>query len=126
MKGNLKWVFIGLLVFCLMFALISGFVIFLMKIMKGDAYDLSLQSIRENSVVIEQIGRSIEPSWYVLGNISTNGPEGSAAIEYSITGETSKADVYVYATKHAGEWVLNKLIVVPENDSKTITIIEDE
>ena len=94
--------------------------------MKGDAYDLSLQSIRENSVVIEQIGRSIEPSWYVLGNISTNGPEGSAAIEYSITGETSKADVYVYATKHACEWVLNKLIVVPENDSKTITIIEDE
>ncbi|MGI5308582.1 cytochrome c oxidase assembly factor Coa1 family protein [Rheinheimera sp. WS51] len=126
MKGNFKWILIGLLAFCVMASFISGIVVLVMKMMKGEAYDISLQAVRDNPMVIEKIGKVIDPSWYVLGNVNINGPEGSATIEYSISGEVSAAKVYVYATRHAGEWTLYKLIVAPENDGNRIIVIDSE
>ena len=126
MKVNLKWVLIGLLAFLFLCAAISAAFVFLMKMMKGAPYELSLQIVREHPAVIQQVGPSIEPSWYVLGSVSTSGPDGSAALQYLVSGELSKADVYAYATKHAGEWNLDELIVVPKNESAKITIVSDD
>jgi len=39
------------------------------------------------------------------------GSDGSLAIEYSINSAVTDAKAYVYATKHEGQWILDKLIV---------------
>lgn len=126
MSNSLKWILIGLLAFCAMIAFIGGITALVMKMMKGDAYELSLTEVRSTPSVVEFIGDPIQPGWFVLGSVSTSGPDGSAALEYSIHGSISDAKVYVYATKYAGEWVLDKLIVAPESSGERIVIIDSE
>jgi hypothetical protein len=126
MKSKLKWILLGILAFCMVTAFIFGIIFFAMRMLKGDAYDLSLQLVRENPEVIEQIGGALEPSWYVLGSVSISGAEGNAAIEYTVSGELSKGSVYVYSTKHKDVWVIDALIVLPENTGAGIEIVGGE
>ena len=109
-----------------MAAFFVGIFMLVIKMLKGEAYELSLKEIRDNPAVVEIIGGEITPSWYALGSINTSGPDGSAAIEYGITGNISSGTVYVYATKYAGEWTLDRVIFSNANNGKRITVIENE
>ena len=126
MKANLKWIFLGIAVFMLLIFAIATAFYFLMQLMKGDAYHLSLQTLLKNDQVVQTVGPSIEPSWYVLGSVKTSGPDGSAAIEYVIEGDKSEAKVYVYATKKAGLWLIDELIVAPESQHERIVVVAND
>ena len=94
--------------------------------MKGEAYELSLQKVKENDLVIQTVGLPIQPSWYLLGGMSTSGPDGSANFEYAIEGSISKAKVYAYATKKVGIWEIDQLVVAPVNNGERITVISEK
>jgi hypothetical protein len=84
----------------------------LMSMMKGEAYDLSVQTIQSESLVISLVGENPEPGFFVLGEISYNDSGDSVNLNYSIKGAKAGAEVYAYATNLAGQWELQKLLLV--------------
>ena len=120
MKNKYIWIAVSLISFTLIL------ILFVTKLLKGEAYELSLKAINENEQVLQVLGSPIEPSWYVLGSVSTSGSGGKANLEYTIEGGLSKAKVYAYATKKAGLWNIDQLTVVPESESNRINIIKGE
>lgn len=120
---NTKWIALGVFALLLMAASIVAMFLFIMNLMKGDAYQLSLQTLSSNEAVIAQIGKPIRPGYFVLGSIKTNGPDGSAALEYSVEGTRGEARVYAYATRRAGLWTLDDLVVSVDETGQRIVLL---
>lgn len=103
-----KWawagLFLALLVPCL---LVTPFVA--MKF--SDAYRMSLEAVKTNKVVTTVLGQPLHPSFFVMGSIDLSGPDGHAAIQYSVTGPKGTGEVSAYASKRAGKWVLQRVVV---------------
>ncbi|MGH8444642.1 MAG: cytochrome c oxidase assembly factor Coa1 family protein, partial [Solimonas sp.] len=77
----------------------------------NDAYRTSLSQIRANEEVKAALGEPIEAGYFVTGSINTNGPDGQAALQYSLKGSKAEGEAYVYASKHAGRWILLQVVV---------------
>lgn len=122
MRKNIKWILLGALGFILFLSLVSFIVYFVLNMMKGDAYQQSLATIQNNQDVIARIGTPITPSWYVLGSISSSGPNGTAALQYAINGSISSGKVYLYATKFDGQWNIDRLTVSIDGSGERITL----
>ena len=114
---------IGLIVFV---GLAVSLVMLLMKLLKGEAYQLSLEELKESPLIAEYYGEPLQPSWYVLGKVNLNGDGGFAAREYKVEGPLSSGTVYVYATRSAGEWDLVKVMVASQSDGDEISVVDEE
>lgn len=97
-----------------------------MKLLKGEAYELSLAAIRENRVIVEKIGEPMEPGWFVSGTVQTTNAEGKAKLEYSLTGPNSPAKVYVYASRKMGKWKLIQVIVTIKASGEQLQVIQQK
>ena len=126
MRTKFIWMSLGLVAFVVLLGCVYGMFVFIVGLMKGEAYQLSFQRLKEHEQVIQTIGQPIESSWYVMGNVSTSGPDGKAAIEYAIEGSESSAKVFVYATRKSGLWSIDELIVAPDpgDEHQRITVVE--
>ena len=110
-----------------MFAgLAVSLVMLLMKFLKGEAYQLSLEELKKSPLVADYYGEPLRPSWYILGKVNLNGDGGFAAIEYKVEGPLSSGTVYVYATRSAGEWDLSKVMVASQSDGYEISVVDEE
>ncbi len=114
---------IGLIVFA---GFAVSLVMLLMKFLKGEAYQLSLEELKKSPLVAEYYGEPLQPSWYVLGKVNLNGDGGFAAIEYRVEGPLSSGTVYVYAARSAGEWDLAKVMIVNQSDGYEISVVDEE
>lgn len=104
-----KWAWAG---FALVLAGIPGCVGGITAVMKqSEAYQLSLAEIQRNEEVRATLGEPISPGFFVSGNVSTSGPDGKAALQYSVSGTKAEGTVYAYATKQAGVWALARVAV---------------
>lgn len=123
MNKNMKWILLGILSFILFVGFAFSIVFLVMKLMKGEAYELSLSEISNNRQVIDLIGEPIQPGWLVMGSVNTSGPEGSASLEYSIEGPNGSGKVYVYASRTVGEWKLDKVVVANVLNQQRINVV---
>jgi hypothetical protein len=98
------------------FALIFAFFIFVNHSMKNEAYDYSLDQIKNNDEVLLYLGGSIEAGFIVTGETGSIETE----LEYSIQGTLNSADVYLYAIVKNGYWVIEELIVTVDGVNKVI------
>ncbi|MEC7545693.1 MAG: cytochrome c oxidase assembly factor Coa1 family protein [Pseudomonadota bacterium] len=114
---------IGFIVFA---GLAVSLVMLLMKFLKGEAYQLSLEELKKSPLVADYYGEPLRPSWYILGKVNLNGDGGFAAIEYKVEGPLSSGTVYVYATRSAGEWDLSKVMVASQSDGYEISVVDEE
>ena len=117
-----KWINAG---FILILIILPLLLIPLMSLMKGQAYNLSVAAVQTNTQVINMVGETPEPSFFVLGEISYNGSRGNANLNYSIEGAKGSAEVYVYATKLSGSWELQELLVVNEVTGERVVVVTD-
>lgn len=115
-----KWRNAGLIVFLVVFPL---FFIAIISMMKGEAFDLSVQAVKNNPQVISLVGDDPEPGFFVQGNISYNGRGGSANLNYTINGARGSAEVYVYARNITSQWELKELLVVKKETGEKIIIL---
>ena len=60
---------------------------------------------------------------FVLGEISYSGSGGKANLNYSIEGDKSEAEVYVYATHLANKWELQQLLVVSKETGEKVVVL---
>ena len=113
-------------------ALVLVFVVFpslffsLMSMMKGEAYDLSVQAVKTHPGVIALVGENPEPGFFVLGEITYSDEGGKANLNYSIEGDKSAAEVYVYATDVSGKWVLQEVAVIAREQSEVIFAVSPQ
>ncbi len=118
-----KWALAGVVVLALSILLFVGLFSLIGNLMKGEAYELSLKTVKSHPEVIELIGQPIEQNSFVMGNIKINGAQGTATLNYTITGPKGSAKVYVAAEKDVGPWELKKLLVHSPRHDKKIQII---
>ena len=86
-----------------------------------DAYKLSFEMVNASERVQAVIGTPIEAGYFVSGNWQSSGPDGKAALNYSITGPRDQGEVYVYATKHNGKWKIDELtVVIPKTGEEIV------
>lgn len=103
-----KWAWAGLIVILLIPCCLA----FPFTAMKySDAYGMSLDAVKKNRIVTAELGQPLHPGFFVMGSVSFNGPDGSAALQYSITGPKGTGEVSAYAIKQAGQWKLRQVIV---------------
>jgi len=118
-----KWAIAGVIAIPALITFTVCLAILLTLIMKSsDAYKMSVQQVKSNQRVQELFGSPIEPGLFVTGSIRINGPNGHAALSYSISGPEKKGTVYLHASKYLEKWTIYQLSVVSETDDK-ITIV---
>lgn len=124
---NYKWfVPVGCLTIILLFAgfiaLIFGIVVGSMK--SSDAYKMALAKAQQNPVVQQRLGTPIEAGSFVSGSINTSGTSGKADLTIPISGPKGKGEIYVDATKFAGEWRFNQLEVGFDGDPQRVDLLQ--
>ncbi|AEE23242.1 MAG: cytochrome c oxidase assembly factor Coa1 family protein [Paraglaciecola chathamensis] len=115
-----KWRNAGLF---LIFVICPVMLISVLSMMKGEAYDLSVEAVKAHPLVISMVGENPEPGFVVLGEITYSGEGGKANLNYSITGDKSTAEVYVYATDLAGQWLLQEVVVMNREQGELVYVV---
>lgn len=97
--------------------------ILLMNMMKGEAYDLSVDAVQSSPQVVSIVGENPKPGLLVLGEISYGGSGGTANLNYSISGSIGSAEVYVYARNLAGKWELKEVLAVSKETGERVVVL---
>jgi hypothetical protein len=105
----------------------AGFVALLMGGMKSsDAYQLAWNQARSAPEVTAELGEPVEEGWWLSGSINVNGSGGQADIQFPISGPKGKATVHCQATRSAGKWQAQQLVVVIEGSGRKIYLLAPE
>jgi hypothetical protein len=102
------------LVFVLVFALVRN----------SDATTLALERARSNAVVVEHIGRPLEPGWMIWGNLNADSVSGHAELEIPIHGNKGKGTIYLVADKRAWRWSFSTLDVAFADGTPRIDLLQ--
>jgi Cytochrome oxidase complex assembly protein 1 len=120
---NIKWILYSVLGTLLVLGLIAAFLAGLMKMMKGDVYQKSVKVIQHDSRVKRMLGKKLEFSFFVTGNISESGDSGLATFQYTIDGSKKDAEVFVNAERKQGKWYLVHVIVTDKASDQRIYVV---
>jgi hypothetical protein len=126
-QRNWKWfvpVSLGSIV--VFFSFIMLIVTFVFGLMKScDAYKGALAMAQNNPYVQEALGSPIEDGLLVMGNITVNGSSGHADLSIPVSGPHGRGRIFVLATKSAGQWTFQTLVVDIETTNERIDLIAD-
>ncbi|MGZ0655170.1 cytochrome c oxidase assembly factor Coa1 family protein [Coraliomargarita sp. W4R53] len=115
-----KW---GITGFLLVGVGFPAFFLLIMSTLKGEAFELAVKEIKNNAEIVERIGTDIEPSFFVMGEMSTSGSDGIANLSFSLTGNQSSAKAAVYAQKSLSEWHLKEVIVYNNDEGWSVPVV---
>jgi hypothetical protein len=73
--------------------------------------------VRASGKARNQLGRNIEPGWFVVGSLHTGADQGSAELEFRVSGDRSEGTVRFSASREAGAWTFSVLELHSENRS---------
>lgn len=119
-----KWAWAGLLV---ALVVIPSCITFpLSALRRNDAFRDSFAAIRSDPEVIAALGSPVEAGLLVTGRISTDGPDGTAALQYSVHGPQAEGTAYVYAARHVGRWDMKRIVVEVPSLGKRISVVADD
>ena len=90
----------------------------------SDVFTQALEMARSHPEVIEALGDPVEPGWSFHGSIDVDGSSGEADYSIPIKGPRGDATLHVVASKRAGRWEFEALIVELESDGRRIDILE--
>ncbi|MGH1352281.1 MAG: cytochrome c oxidase assembly factor Coa1 family protein [Methyloligellaceae bacterium] len=118
-----NWAKVGFGIFVGIILFFIGMIFLIGNLLKGEAYEKSLQKVKSNPEIIQLLGQPIQQTGFIMGSFNTNGARGYTAISYSVTGPKGSATVYVEAIKNIGPWELKKVLVhIPKTDRKILIV----
>lgn len=120
---NIRWIIYSILGSVLVVGLVVALLAGLMKMMKGDVYQKSVKVIQQDSRVKQMLGKKLEFSFFVTGNISETNDSGMATFQYSIDGSKKDAQVFVNAERKQGKWYLVHVIVTDKETDHRIYVV---
>jgi len=107
---NWKW-----LVPLLVLGAMLGFVVFFASVMgfikSSEAYIGAVARAQSDAEVAAALGTPIREGWFCAGSVSLSGDNGRAELQIPVSGPKSKATIFVVASKSAGTWRFERLIV---------------
>ena len=89
----------------------------------SDAYKNAMTRARADQRVVAAFGTPIKEGTMVGGSINVSGGSGQASLAIPVSGPKGEGKVYVEATKSAGTWSFQKLLVQTP-DGQTINLLE--
>lgn len=105
------------------FMAIAAIFFLVVSMMKGEAYELSLQTVRNSPEVVAVFGTPIEPGMFVTGSVETTNGNGEASMQYSVSGPNASGKVQFYAIKQSGQWFIQELWVVLDEGRGAIPVV---
>ncbi|WP_203323218.1 cytochrome c oxidase assembly factor Coa1 family protein [Pseudoxanthomonas beigongshangi] len=126
---NWKW-FVPTLVVTGM-ALVAAFILaimsFVFSMMKSsEPYQTGLSRARADAAVVAALGEPITPGYFVQGNIDGSAASGEANLAIPLKGSRGAATLYVEASKRAGEWQYETLVVALDGGQRIDLRDEDD
>jgi hypothetical protein len=91
----------------------------------SDAYKMALARTKADPRVMNALGSPIEDGFFAMGNTKVIGTSGQADMTVPISGPKGKGTMYFVATKFAGKWKFEKLMVEVADTGQRIDLIED-
>ncbi len=90
----------------------------------NQAFVQSLDKVKADPRVREELGQPIQPGYSISGNFHTNNGKSTANLDYPISGPDGTGLVHVDAHTVNGDWVFDKLTVTA--NGKTIDLASAE
>jgi len=123
-QNQRRWAIAGGIAWIAVIALVvysSTSVLGFMK--KTEVYQLSMQEITNSPAVGAVFGEPVESGWFVTGNVTVTMTGGEAALNIPLSGPKNSGSAVAQAERSDGKWVLNLLVVMPDNDGVPIILI---
>src|SRR5689334_19294135 len=95
-------------------------------IKQSDVYREALAEVRKDPEAASALGRPIEPSWWLSGNVQTSGGSGHADIMVPVSGPKGEGKVYVQAVKHGSRWKFTRLALEVDGRRDQIDLLHGE
>lgn len=126
---NWKWfvpvlVVTGIALFAAFFAAIFALVFGVMK--SSEPYQTGLSRARADAAVVAALGEPITPGYFVQGSIDGSAASGEASLAIPLKGSRGAATLYVEASKQAGEWHYETLVVALDEGGQRIDLRDGE
>jgi len=83
---------------------------------------MAVARAKSDSRVIEALGTPINEAWWIAGSTEVSGGSGKCDLTVPLKGSKRNAVLYVVATKFAGEWQYQKLLVKIDKTGETIDL----
>ncbi|WP_263378772.1 cytochrome c oxidase assembly factor 1 family protein [Granulicella paludicola] len=77
----------------------------------SDAYRLAMQDAELSPCVVQSLGLPLKAGWFINGGMRTTNAEGSADLDFSVSGPKNAGRMHVVATRLEGTWYLQVLNV---------------
>jgi hypothetical protein len=87
-----------------------------------DTYKTAVSRAKADPRVQQALGTPIETGWLVSGSTNATVGSGSSELTIPIEGPRGKANIYVVATKSAGDWEYSKMVVKVAGSNETIDL----
>ncbi len=87
-------------------------------------YTYAIELARNNTDVIEILGKPIEADGIISGNISLKNDDGEANFKIPIKGPNGKARITVVGEKAYGEWTYEELFVLIKETHEEINLLD--
>jgi hypothetical protein len=92
-------------------------------IKSSDIYQESLNKVKSNAAVVQELGEPIEAGWQISGNINVSGNSGNADVKIPVSGPKKAGAIYATAIKKQGKWDFSVLEVEIEGQTKRINLL---
>ena len=90
----------------------GGIFYFVMSLLKSSgAYEMAMETLRNNSRAIELLGEPIEDGMFPMGSVETSGSSGYADLSISVSGPKASGKLYVLANKWMEDWRAEHLVL---------------
>jgi Cytochrome oxidase complex assembly protein 1 len=94
------------------FLVLACFLALVCSAMKfSGAYTGAMERARASPQVAAVLGAPIREGFFVMGNVNTSGPSGSAQLAIPVSGPKGSATIFVDAKETLGEWHFDRLVV---------------
>ena len=124
---NWKWFVpvLGVVVVSFGVMFIGGIFLAVTTSMKStDAYREAVERATQNEAVQAALGTPITPGFLVSGSFNVSGSSGRANLAIPISGPQGKATIHAVATRSAGEWNFDTLVVKIRATGERIDLLE--
>ncbi len=86
-------------------------------------YKVAVQEATTDQRVIDLVGEPVQAGWWVTGSTEINGPNGSAALMFPVSGPDGTLTIYVDARRAAGVWTYKDLVAESEATKQRINLL---